>query len=40
MSQADAATLDGAEYARAGAEAQKAMLMDKDIAELAKALKR
>ena len=33
------ATMDG-NYAKAGAEAQKAMLMDKDVAELTKALKR
>jgi len=33
------ATMDGS-YAKAGADAQKAMLMDKDVAELTKALKR
>lgn len=34
------ATLDGTEYAKAGAEAQKAMIGDKDVADVTKALKR
>ena len=36
----DYATLDGAEYAKAGAEAQTAMVADKDVADVTKALKR
>lgn len=34
------ATLDGGEYAKAGAEAQTAMIGDKDVADVTKALKR
>ena len=34
------ATLDGAEYAKAGADAQKAMLGDKDVADVTKSLAR
>jgi hypothetical protein len=36
----DYATLDGADYAKAGAEAQMAMIGDKDVADVTKALKR
>ena len=40
MPPAEYGTLDNAAYAKAGAEAQKAMLMDKDVADVTKELKR